>query len=72
MTFLDHLKELRKRLIVSILASLVGMIVVFTFYTPLMSYLSQPLLQLNSAINNQNMFITSFFEGFTTLCVVDG
>jgi sec-independent protein translocase protein TatC len=46
MSLTDHLRELRQRLVKSILAVIVGMFAVFTFYDPLIKFLLRPYVQL--------------------------
>ena len=42
MTLVEHLTELRKRLIIAVSAVGVGMLVVFAFYDPIFDFLIQP------------------------------
>jgi sec-independent protein translocase protein TatC len=64
--FLDHLRELRKRLFYSCLAIIVGSIVSYYFYPEIIEFLSSPLQQFFN--NNQTpiFYVTSLLEGFFT------
>ena len=46
MSFLEHLDELRKRLIVSILAIVVGFLIAFFFIDPIFAFVMRPLQQI--------------------------
>jgi sec-independent protein translocase protein TatC len=46
MTMMEHLKELRRRLVISLLAFLVVSIVAFFFYEPLLEFIRRPLCDL--------------------------
>lgn len=46
MSLTDHLRELRQRLVKSILAVLLGLFVVFTFYNPIIAFLGRPYTDL--------------------------
>jgi sec-independent protein translocase protein TatC len=54
MTLFEHLRELRYRLVVSILAILVGMIVAWSFRYDLLSILQRPYFQAISALKTKN------------------
>lgn len=66
MTILTHLKELRKRLLLSILSSVIVSIATFIYYDFLISLLMTPLNSIQNTISQDNFVISSFFEGFTT------
>lgn len=51
MTLIEHLRELRGRLLKSVIALLVGMIVAWQFYEVLFNLLSEPLERAAAAIN---------------------
>ncbi len=46
MSLTDHLRELRQRLVKSILAVVIGLFVVFTFYNPILEFLGRPFEEL--------------------------
>ena len=46
MTFLEHLDELRKRIVVSVTAILVGCLIAFTFVQKIYSFVIDPLNRL--------------------------
>ena len=46
MSFLDHLDELRKRLIVSAVSLLVGFLVAFVFISPIFDFIMRPLQEV--------------------------
>ena len=46
---IEHLAELRTRLIRSVLAFLVGMIICFTVWNPIFNFLTQPLCDARAA-----------------------
>jgi sec-independent protein translocase protein TatC len=46
MSLTDHLRELRQRLVKSILAVVIGLFVVFTFYDPVIRFLGKPFKEL--------------------------
>ena len=41
----EHLAELRKRLIRSVLAFVVGMVISFAFWNPIFNFLTQPICE---------------------------
>ncbi len=67
MEFLDHVKELRYRFMMSLIALIIGSCFCFIFYTWIIDFLSKPFESI-SKISNQNnqLYIYSIFEGFTT------
>lgn len=65
-TFLDHIRELRRRLWISACAVLIGMIASFLLYDPLLAILVKPFSPMNSSISQTQFFVTSLFEGFVT------
>ncbi len=64
MTFIEHVKELRKRLIVSLLGLLIATIVCFIFYEPIILILYRPFETLDNSIENKVLFVSTIFEGF--------
>ncbi|NJN05827.1 MAG: twin-arginine translocase subunit TatC [Rhodobacteraceae bacterium] len=62
---IEHLAELRTRLIRSVLAFLVGMIICFTVATPIFNFLTEPLCTvLNERGQNCDLIFISPQEGF--------
>ena len=66
MTFLDHLKELRLRIIISLIAVLIGSVIAFIFFDTIISKLYRPFLPLDTAQLQSTLFINTLFEGFLT------
>ena len=46
MSFLDHLDELRKRLVASVLSLLVGFLIAFAFISPIFDFIMRPLQEI--------------------------
>ncbi len=64
-SIIDHLKELRSRVIRSCLVAIVASVVVYFFYDQLIAVLSAPLASVKTASGSEKLFfITSLFEGF--------
>ncbi|MGH9077533.1 MAG: twin-arginine translocase subunit TatC [Acidimicrobiales bacterium] len=71
MSLFEHLSELRRRLIVSILAIVVGGIVAWFLYNPLLHFMAEPYAQLLKThprldLTHGQLVITALAEGFTT------
>jgi sec-independent protein translocase protein TatC len=70
MTLTEHLGELRVRIIRSVLAIVVGMVIVFAFYDPILEFLRQPYINLcrrNTKLECQaDLFSLGPLEGFNT------
>ena len=66
MPILEHLRELRSRLIISSIALLVCTIVCFIFYKFILGILYEPFTVLNTPETRQILFVNSIFEGFFT------
>lgn len=71
MTLIEHLGELRMRVIRAVLGVVVGFIVVMAFYGPILRFLKEPYERIcedNPSLNCQNagLFILSPVEGFST------
>jgi sec-independent protein translocase protein TatC len=70
MTLVEHLEELRRRLFISILAVVVGAVVAFIFWQPILGFLLTPLPNITNAILNGHhggpaLIVTGVGEGFT-------
>jgi len=71
MTLRDHLAELRVRIVRSVLAIVVGVIVVFTFYDPVLRFMRQPYVNLCNRrpdlnCKGGNLVGLGPLDGFTT------
>lgn len=64
MPFLEHLRELRNRLIVSFIAIFIGFVISFIIYDTIIAVLSRPLNLVNKILHNKTLFINSIYEGF--------
>ena len=67
MDFLDHIKELRYRIMLSLITLIIGGVFSFIFYNWIIDFLSKPFESINELSNqNKQLYIYSIFEGFTT------
>ena len=66
MTFWGHLKELRKRLLISALGVLIGSIIAFIFFQFIIGALFRPFEGIDAARSQGQLFINTIFEGFVT------
>lgn len=67
MPIMDHLTELRRRLIISAVAIVAGAIVAFAFYNRILDFLVQPYCEIPRRVPGPcTLFITDPLEGFTT------
>ena len=65
MTFLQHADELRRRVIVSLVAALVAAGVCYGFYEWILDLLLVPLVAIQERLGGeQHLYATSLFEGF--------
>lgn len=69
MTLVEHLGELRRRLIIAILAVLAGAVVAFALYNPILSFLTAPLCaslrQAGRLHESCSLYVTSPLQGFS-------
>lgn len=63
MTLVEHLSELRRRLIISALAIAVGAVLGFILYGPILTFLSGPYKDIT---NGQKLIVTDPLEAFAT------
>ncbi len=64
---IEHLAELRNRLIRSVLAFVVGMLISYSFSTPIFNFLASPICsQLIEATGECGLIYTGLQKGFTT------
>ena len=66
MTVVEHLGELRRRLVISMVAVVLGGAVAFVFYNPILDFLTDPYCDLASAPDPCTLFIQDPLEGFAT------
>lgn len=64
MSLIDHIKELRRRFIVSLCAVLVSTIVSFILYDNIISILFNPFKAIEISPGNDVLFVNTIFEGF--------
>ena len=60
----DHLRELRNRLGIALLALAVGVVVAFVFWEPLYHFLSRPYCQTQQGAKDCNLFAFGIFDQF--------
>jgi sec-independent protein translocase protein TatC len=66
LTFIEHLVELRKRIIVSLIGVLLGAVIVFFLFDSIVTFLLTPFKLLEVGAEGQRLFINTLFEGFLT------
>jgi len=65
MPLIEHLAELRTRLIRSVLAFIVGMVICFTVWNPIFNFLTQPLCDARGAMGDDcGLILIKLQEGF--------
>ena len=64
MSFLDHLRELGRRLIISLIAVLVGTVVCYIFYDSIVAVLFRPFRLISAPTGNETLYIQTLFQGF--------
>jgi sec-independent protein translocase protein TatC len=65
MSFIDHLRELRRRIIVSMIAILCAAIVSYIFFDYIVAFLFQPFREIEAlSVRDEILFINTIFEGF--------
>lgn len=75
MSLVEHLTELRKRIIISIVAVAVGAVVAYIFYGPILDFLIEPHCRINgdNGITDEcGLLATSPLEGFSVRLTVSG
>lgn len=70
MTLVEHLTELRKRVVISLLAITAAAVVVFAFYNPILEFLLEPYRQVKG--DDVKVYVTDPLEGITTRLKVAG
>lgn len=66
MSIIEHLSELRRRLVISAVAIGVGAVVAFVFYDQILSFLIKPYCDTLPVGRKCTLFITDPLEGFAT------
>lgn len=66
MSLIEHLSELRRRLVLSVVAVAVGAVVAFVLYDRILSFLIQPYCDTLEVGQPCSLFITDPLEGFAT------
>lgn len=64
MSFIDHIRELRRRLIFSTIVTLILAGAGFFFYETIISLFFTPFKGIESALKGDMLFVNSIFEGF--------
>jgi len=64
MALADHLRELRNRLGISILAFGIGTVIAFIFWEPIFHFLRQPYCSTGQGAKNCNLFALGIFDQF--------
>lgn len=75
MTLVEHLTELRKRIIISVVAIAVGAVIAYIFYAPIFDFLIKPHCEINggNGISDEcNLLAISPLEGFSVRLTVAG
>ena len=62
--FVEHLRELRRRIITSLAAVLICSVIAFVFYGVILDFLLDPLRQLTDKIDGHYLYVNTLFEGF--------
>ena len=65
MSLLEHLRELRLRIIISLIAAAGLSVVAYIFFNPIVAFLFQPFRRVNAlSARDEILFVNSLFEGF--------
>jgi len=72
MPLLEHLRELRHRLVVSLAATLIGVLLCFTWVEPIWNFLVDPMNDAIEELGRGTMAINEPLEGFMTYLKVAG
>jgi sec-independent protein translocase protein TatC len=64
--FIEHVRELKKRLIVSIVGLLGASVLSYVFYDLIIDALFRPFGSVNSALSQGTLFVNTVVEGFLT------
>lgn len=66
MSFWGHLKELRRRILISAIGMIIGSIVAFIFFQFIIGALFRPFEGIEAANSQGQLYINTIFEGFVT------
>lgn len=66
MTVIEHLSELRKRTVISLIAVLIGSVIGFLCFDFTVTLLLEPFLSIDSSTLEKELFVHTLFEGFLT------
>ncbi|MBV8692642.1 MAG: twin-arginine translocase subunit TatC, partial [Actinobacteria bacterium] len=72
MSLVDHLTELRRRLVISAMAMAIGGVVAFFLYNHILNFLVHPYCSVNAKKSGCALFIQDPLEGFATRLKVAG
>lgn len=64
MTILEHLNELRIRLWICLCITIIGAVISFVFYKPIIVFFFTPLQQSETLAGANTLFINTIYEGF--------
>lgn len=64
MPFLEHIRELRNKLIISFIAIFIASVLAFIWYETIIAILSAPMQNVNKYVENKTLFVNSIYEGF--------
>jgi sec-independent protein translocase protein TatC len=65
MSFIDHLRELRRRIIVSMIAILFAAVVSYIFFDAIVAFLFEPFRAIEAlSVRDEILYINTIFEGF--------
>ena len=70
MTLVEHLTELRTRLLISVIAVALGAVIAFVLYEPILDFLVDPYCEIRDG--NCQLFVQSPLEGLATRLKIAG
>ncbi len=70
MTWIEHLEELRWRIIKSLIALVITSVIAFIFRTQIVGFLTRPLPTAQSDVIGHKLVVTGIMEGFTTFLLI--
>lgn len=72
MTLFEHIGELRRRLVICLAAVVIGAIVCYAFYAPILDFLRHPYCQAFRKSSCPPLVVTALLQGFSTRLDVCG